>query len=347
MTNKTIKFDESLFTLKPKPTKSSSVKQRKSILSQEQRDEKQKKQTLNKENTNRKRLIEMMLKQQNLNKQKDSQKLEKKTGEHLAKKGELDSSLDYLMSVRQAVEQQKQDTKTSDKIQGTSDNVQGTSDKIQGTISSNHNNYTLKNYESSNNDPPVSLIFPDDFSNTNIEEVIVEAINLPQSSIQLPLPKTQIPLYGCLKKGKLPTYKEYKHQLTLKNHGISSSSSSSSSPNDTTNTNSTVLQKKKTVPMQKKILRRTYKIGKSTQTPHIGILLSNKTIRRKVNSDKVAYKQTALTDVKRFLIKHGLIKKGSIAPNNVLRQMYESSMLIGAKVFNKNPENSIYNFLNP
>ena len=56
-------------------------------------------------------------------------------------------------------------------------------------------------------------------------------------------------------------------------------------------------------------------------------------------------KETCLSDVKKYLRKHNLIKMVSSAPEDVLRNMYEDSYLSG-KVFNKNPENLLHNYLN-
>ena len=45
-------------------------------------------------------------------------------------------------------------------------------------------------------------------------------------------------------------------------------------------------------------------------------------------------------------MKHGFIKVGTIAPNDVLRKMYESALLICGDVHNHNKDNLMYNFLN-
>ena len=53
-----------------------------------------------------------------------------------------------------------------------------------------------------------------------------------------------------------------------------------------------------------------------------------------------------MQDIKKHLIKNGFIKVGSIAPNDVLRKMYETSMLACGEIHNYNPENLVYNFFN-
>jgi len=97
---------------------------------------------------------------------------------------------------------------------------------------------------------------------------------------------------------------------------------------------------------RKKTIRRTYKVGKSKTAPKIGVLISNKTVRNNISTKKQQLKQIPIEEIRRTLIKRGFIKVGSIAPNDVLRQMYESMVLVCGEVQNYNPDNLIYNFFN-
>ena len=72
---------------------------------------------------------------------------------------------------------------------------------------------------------------------------------------------------------------------------------------------------------RRKTLRRTYKVGRSQVAPKVSVLVSNKTIRNRVSTQKQLLKQTPIQDVKKYLIKHGLIRVGAITPTDVLRQM--------------------------
>jgi len=96
---------------------------------------------------------------------------------------------------------------------------------------------------------------------------------------------------------------------------------------------------------QKKIIRRSYKIGKSKVLPKIAVLVSNRTIRNNITTKAQLLKQDSLNDIKRYLVKRGLIKIGSTAPNDVLRKMYECSSLMCGEVQNHNPDNLLHNFL--
>ena len=103
--------------------------------------------------------------------------------------------------------------------------------------------------------------------------------------------------------------------------------------------------KKMQYPKQKRTVRRTYKVGKSKTQPKVTVLISNKTLRNNISTKAQLLKQIPIDEVKRFLIKRGFIKVGSSAPNDVLRKMYETSVLMCGEIQNHNPDNLLYNFL--
>jgi len=182
------------------------------------------------------------------------------------------------------------------------------------------------------------------------------------------------PNYGCLKGGKLPTYKIWKNK-TEKVYSTSSSPNQklqtmpSTKPmviNEMASTPLTIPQKpyerlkieqmkqikqkeppKPKRPKQKqKTLRRVYRVGKSKIYSKISVLVSNKTIRKNIMSQTQLLKQTPIQEVKQYLIKKGFIRIGSIAPNDVLRKMYETAKTMCGEIQNHNPENLLFNFLN-
>lgn len=97
---------------------------------------------------------------------------------------------------------------------------------------------------------------------------------------------------------------------------------------------------------RRKTLRRTYKVGRSQVAPKVSVLVSNKTIRNRVSTQKQLLKQTPIQDVKKYLIKHGLIRVGAITPTDVLRQMYECMSLVCGEIYNHNPDTLLYNYIN-
>lgn len=97
---------------------------------------------------------------------------------------------------------------------------------------------------------------------------------------------------------------------------------------------------------QKRILRRTFRLGKSKHYPNVSVLVSNKTIRNQTTTRAQLLKQVPLDEIKKTLMKKGLIKVGSTAPADVLRKMYESVSLMCGDLQNHNPDNLLYNYFN-
>jgi len=85
----------------------------------------------------------------------------------------------------------------------------------------------------------------------------------------------------------------------------------------------------------------TYKLGK--QNGKIGILIKNRDKIKNINQITTELKQKSIADIKDYLRQHNLIKLGTQAPNDVLRKIYESSILSGD--INNTGENFIYNYL--
>jgi hypothetical protein len=163
----------------------------------------------------------------------------------------------------------------------------------------------------------------------------------------------QVPDYGCLKGGSLPLYKNWKNQ-TQKNNAVPppiriSDLSNPASINHIKQMTDKINEIKASKPRhkkQKRTVRRTYRIGRSKVFPKVSVLVSNRTIRNNITTKTQLLKQTPIGEVKKFLIKNGFIKIGSIAPNDVLRKMYESATLICGVVTNHNPDYLLYNFMN-
>lgn len=146
-----------------------------------------------------------------------------------------------------------------------------------------------------------------------------------------PLPMASAsPRYGCLKQGQLPTYRSL----------IQQTSSEPTAPSSSVHDEIALKYVR-----QKRTNRRTHKLGKSNVYPKIGVLVSNKTMRKDITTQSHHLKQAGMNEIRQYLVKHGLIKVGTAAPNHVLRKMYESSKMLCGEVYNHNTDIMLHNFV--
>jgi hypothetical protein len=163
------------------------------------------------------------------------------------------------------------------------------------------------------------------------------------------------PNYSCLKNGSLPTYRSYYNKTMkagqspppLMTERIKSPAELLLIENIKQreiqkNTKNQIHKQKR----YKKLLRRTYRVGKDKYRPRVGVLLPNKTIRSNVTTKSYMLKQTPIDEIRKTLVKQGFIKVGSSAPNDVLQKIYESIKMIDGDINNHNPDNLLYNFFN-
>lgn len=207
----------------------------------------------------------------------------------------------------------------------------------------------------------------------------VTLAQIPVSSISHYHPKDHIgtnvsvtlkkaPPYGILKNGKKPTYRQFKQTLsknqTLKTlHGGEKKYQPLNIENNVNtvspfvkerkdklksyiqnyNINNKPKKNKKKIIIREKKIKTTRKLGKNKSK--VGILVKGDKTRKKIKSELEILKQVPLYVIKKYLKKRDLIKAGTNAPERVLRQIYEDTILSG-DIYNKNSDVLIHNYFN-
>ena len=164
------------------------------------------------------------------------------------------------------------------------------------------------------------------------------------------------PPHGCLKNGNKPTFREWATNMLKKPVDAFKNMVGGDSSHDdgaTTHHNKDglngefpkTLDTEQVAGMRVKI-RKTHKkrfrIGKHDDV--VGVLLKNKQTQRHIQSQHLTLKQKTIGEIRKYLYEHHLLKIGSNAPPDVLRRMYEDSILTG-DVKNTNNDVLLHNFM--
>ena len=94
----------------------------------------------------------------------------------------------------------------------------------------------------------------------------------------------------------------------------------------------------------KQTTTKKYKLGKAPGSNVVGVLIKNNDTRRKIQEEHGVLRRESIVEIRKYLHDHGLIKVGSDAPPDVLRNIYESAKMTG-EISNTNKHVMLHNFL--
>lgn len=226
-------------------------------------------------------------------------------------------------------------------------------------VNRQNNNKTLKAYHgyySDDDDTKVNLEVPNELINK--EEIIKKPNN------------DDVP-YGCLKGGKKPTYRnwltatrknimENKPKIKVnEDHDFNSNQLSERQEKlqklkEKENEKKPIIRinennlKNFNEPLKifnKKTFKKKYKLGRSKKNRTISVLLKGYKQKEKIQNEHEKLLQNDVITMKKYLKKRGLLKTGSYAPDDVIKQLYTSCILTGS-VKNLNKDTLMHNFLN-
>ena len=184
-------------------------------------------------------------------------------------------------------------------------------------------------------------------------ELPAELNNLapPQSASPITL-KKDTP-YGCLKNGTKPTYRQWMNKTRDPSVSIPENMVPLQAPRPLQAPHSVRMDNLEEIKLQHKkrnesyVTKRTktmkYKLGKRGKK--VGILIKDRNTRKRVHEEYTMLKRKSMIEIKNYLKKRNLLRAGSNAPNDVIRHMYEQSVLCG-DLENMGNDTLVHNFLN-
>lgn len=158
----------------------------------------------------------------------------------------------------------------------------------------------------------------------NNNQRIIQSTNFNDNNNEINMQENNIfnqvknqPLYSNLKNSIRPTFRELKNKNNNKTQKIKS---------------------KLELQVERKL-----NVGINKTRKKVGVFIKNNILRRNTEDNKIKLKEKGIKNIKEELKKDNLIKYGTFAPNELLREIYESSYLV-CGVKNNNSDNIIHNF---
>ena len=163
--------------------------------------------------------------------------------------------------------------------------------------------------------------------NENNETNVSEESNTIVKENNIIIPTGVEPPYSNLKNSSKPTYREWRNQTQKRPLPIVATDKiryNVKGPN-------------------KKMLKQYARFGKKNRS--ISVLIKDRATRKKIDNEIKQLKKHEISKIKEYLRDKGLIKVGTNAPEDVLRETYENAYLVG-DVNNTSKENLLHNYMN-
>jgi hypothetical protein len=144
---------------------------------------------------------------------------------------------------------------------------------------------------------------------------------------------------------KLRELKNKHRQKKSKNYEDNGGHDNNNNNNNNNNDNDSKTYKSNRMSIRRRLrktITKKFKLGKQGNT--VGVLIKNNETRKNIQKEHGILKNKKLSDVKKYLVEHNLIKIGSTAPPAIIRKIYEDSVLTG-EVENIGKGVSLHNFL--
>jgi len=229
---------------------------------------------------------------------------------------------------------------------------------------------SLKNKNKKNKtEKNTNLTEPININTNNIRQMLLEKLKkhnkTKKSNINVHNDNFDIlknePPYGNLKHGNKPTFKQYNintlstplNQQVECNQIIPSVPIIECIPKEIQIQNETLIQpvfteskeiiENKSINQNIKQIKKIFTLGKNKKNKTISVLINGSKTRKKIIHNRENLKKEKLSTIKNYLKKNNLIKYGTCAPSNLLKELYESSNISG-EIYNTNGKTLIHNY---